>query len=163
SRILLLLLLTGLTCATVFGGGGYYLGKLSNSSISQNMSGDVATSPVVMPSPIPLVQSDPTAEWDTFSDPNWGFTFKYPSSVIVERKTNLSSSEGVPSDYIQVGQILSLTQFYDRTKTPFYISNSDLINTFQTDLPPIEIEDTSYRLSKLNWEDGTPSQEVPNC
>lgn len=149
-----------LVCFLIFGFGGYYLGKQSSTQPSQSM---VEPSQATNSTATPIATSDPTIGWKTFSDPAWNITFKYPSDVVIEKKQNLSADAGVPKDYIQIGSFLSLAKYYDRTKTLFYTQNADLLERNQNDLQPAVIDNQSYTFSKVNWEDGVPSQEVPNC
>ena len=69
----------------------------------------------------------------------------------------------MPTEDVYVGQLLTLTSYYDRIKTLWFTQNSDLVDTTQQDLPPLDITGTTYNLAKTNWESGSPSQQVPNC
>ena len=130
--------------------------------------GKISSSPIIPPSttltPTPLSSPDPTIGWKTFSDPAFNFTFKYPSTITIEKRQNpKGASLGMPTEDVYVGQLLTLTSYYDRIKTLWFTQNSDLVDTTQQDLPPLDITGTTYNLAKTNWESGSPSQQVPNC
>lgn len=161
TSLLIPVLITLLISAIVFGGGGYYFGKLSSVTQPVTQYEQPTPTPVAINEPNVSPISDPTSQWQTYSDPSLNVQFKYPSTITVEKKQNLSASEGTPKEHIQVGQLLNISPYYNRVQTLWYTQNSELIQKTQEDLPAIKINGTDYLLSKANWEDGGPSQE--NC
>ncbi len=89
TNLILPILATLLMSAALFGFGGYYLGKQSYTSQSQNFTDKNPTElipTVVSSSPTPLIVSpapNMTAEWKTYIDTKNRFSFKYPSNLVL--------------------------------------------------------------------------------
>jgi len=160
-------LIAGIVLVFFLAGGfiGYYLGKKSvyNSEIipSENVTGTVSPQGGLVS---PTIEADFTSGWKVFAAPGWGFTFKYPPSITVGEKKSLSASPGTPQEYLQIGNLLVISRYYDRLKTEWFIQNMELIDKTQTDLRAVTIEGEEFALTKVNWEDGGgPAGGIPDC
>lgn len=85
TNLIMPFLVTFLVSATLFGFGGYYLGKQSSVNQPQNLLNQNQTevTPSVSSSPTSVVTSpapDLTANWKVYTNSTLGFTVKYPET-----------------------------------------------------------------------------------
>lgn len=93
-RPLAYFLLGVLVLLIVVGGGAYYLGKTSNKPTETNEHSSTVnqqplstTSPNTQTMSKPIPSADETANWKTYSDNKYGFSFKYPQNAVIDSVT----------------------------------------------------------------------------
>jgi len=88
TNLVMPILLTLIISGAIFGIGGYFLGKQSLPKQTANYQ-QTLPSPTVTKelsnSPTPTVTTDPTVDWEVFTDSKLGFSFKYPSRYTLSK------------------------------------------------------------------------------
>lgn len=108
----LIFLLVGIFVIAI-AGGAYYLGRLTT---PKTLSVPVPISQTSQSTPIPSSTStlvDETANWKTYTNSKYGFSFKYPDDLSFTPSNNTDKSSEVeiyaynPHDYAEVALVVS--------------------------------------------------------
>jgi hypothetical protein len=90
----------------VGGAGAYFLNKNSTPKPQP-----ITTTVIVKPTPTPTLILDTTANWKTYTNTKYGFSFKYPASAIIEESPSSNalaiayrqySNQGIPKMLIEI-------------------------------------------------------------
>lgn len=179
SKANLILIILGLFALTLAGVGGYLLGKQSSKSTEIAETVNVIPSPKgetqvvctldakICPDGSSVGRISPDCEfeacpsvgsnqvidgWKMYKNDDLNISFQYPSSWEIIEKDN-SGQDNLPKISIKVGDMLTISSYYDRKNNDFYLQNPELISE-QSAHPDAKIGTEYYKLEKSKWEDG---------
>jgi len=109
----------------------------------------------------PEVKKDETADWKTYRNDKYGFTFQYPNKLVIDPKSD-DNSIWVSGGYDEFGQLgqdhytISIQSNLNNISLEKFLSNHD-INLKNSTIKDIEIDNRS---AKRYWKDSVFSTGV---